>query len=151
MAFSYSFGNVSLPSSPEESSPVGHSPPMIFPAMIPANLQGLMDLGMQLAAHAQQIRLPDFEDNRESDGASPASSVEEVPVHVEPKMDGRYPKKVCRICRIEEATVSHFGVDVCTGCRAFFRRSVGQQKTYRCLNGKLCGRDTCKSTEEASL
>uniref|UniRef100_A0AC34QA58 Nuclear receptor domain-containing protein n=1 Tax=Panagrolaimus sp. JU765 TaxID=591449 RepID=A0AC34QA58_9BILA len=42
---------------------------------------------------------------------------------------------------MEEATVSHFGVEVCTGCRAFFRRSVSQQKTYRCLNSKLCGKN----------
>ncbi|KAI1711077.1 zinc finger, c4 type (two domains) domain-containing protein [Ditylenchus destructor] len=49
----------------------------------------------------------------------------------------------CTICRIEDATVFHFGVDVCTGCRAFFRRSVAQQKTYRCLNSRLCGNNTC--------
>ncbi|KAI1730675.1 zinc finger, c4 type (two domains) domain-containing protein [Ditylenchus destructor] len=48
----------------------------------------------------------------------------------------------CTICRIEDATVFHFGVDVCTGCRAFFRRSVAQQKTYRCLNSRLCGNNT---------
>ncbi|KAE9553066.1 hypothetical protein FO519_003699 [Halicephalobus sp. NKZ332] len=51
------------------------------------------------------------------------------------------PDNACTICRMEEATVSHFGVDVCTGCRAFFRRSVARQKTYRCLNSKLCGKN----------
>uniref|UniRef100_A0A7E4UPR6 Nuclear receptor domain-containing protein n=1 Tax=Panagrellus redivivus TaxID=6233 RepID=A0A7E4UPR6_PANRE len=50
-------------------------------------------------------------------------------------------QNLCTICKMEEVTVSHFGVDVCTGCRAFFRRSVAQQKTYRCLNSKLCGKN----------
>ena len=54
------------------------------------------------------------------------------------------PENACTICRMEEATVSHFGVDVCTGCRAFFRRSVARQKTYRCLNSKLCGKNNSK-------
>ena len=40
---------------------------------------------------------------------------------VKPKIDLIHP---CTICQIEAATVSHFNVDVCTGCRAFFRRSV---------------------------
>lgn len=50
----------------------------------------------------------------------------------------------CAICRIEAASVFYLKVGVCTGCRAFFRRSIKQKKQYRCLNGRLC----CQNARE---
>ncbi|KAI6176123.1 Retinoic acid receptor RXR-alpha-A-like isoform X4 [Aphelenchoides bicaudatus] len=46
---------------------------------------------------------------------------------------------LCVVCENEPSTVSYFNIRICTGCRAFFRRSVKCQKTYQCLNNDLCG------------
>ncbi|KAI6171523.1 Retinoid X receptor [Aphelenchoides bicaudatus] len=52
-------------------------------------------------------------------------------------VDKRLP---CQICRLQMSAIIYFNVMVCSGCRAFFRRSVKNNKKYHCLNNKLCGK-----------
>lgn len=47
----------------------------------------------------------------------------------------------CTICRLQMSTITYFNVPVCSGCRAFFRRSVKNGKKYHCLNSRLCGKN----------
>ncbi|CAD5220418.1 unnamed protein product [Bursaphelenchus okinawaensis] len=72
-------------------------------------------------------------DDSSSSSGSPASSI----------------GKMCTICRLEPVTVYYLKVGVCTGCRAFFRRSVKQKKHYKCLNGRLCGQSQLVPTRRA--
>ncbi|CAD5226919.1 unnamed protein product [Bursaphelenchus xylophilus] len=58
-------------------------------------------------------------------------------------------QNVCAICRIEPVNVFYLKVGVCTGCRAFFRRSIKQKKHYKCLNGRLCGQNALVPTRRA--
>ncbi|KAI6181321.1 hypothetical protein M3Y98_00816700 [Aphelenchoides besseyi] len=62
---------------------------------------------------------------------------------------GYSPNGVCTICRIEPFTVYYLKTPVCTGCRAFFRRSIKQRKQYRCLQGRLCGQNSLVPTRRA--
>ncbi|KAL3084114.1 hypothetical protein niasHT_033218 [Heterodera trifolii] len=43
----------------------------------------------------------------------------------------------CRVCGAEGAT-RHYGSVCCSGCKGFFRRSVRNQKVYRCPNAGQC-------------
>ncbi|KAI6204412.1 hypothetical protein M3Y94_00671600 [Aphelenchoides besseyi] len=48
----------------------------------------------------------------------------------------------CRICRLKNSAVVYFTVPVCSGCKAFFRRTVQKATTYQCLNSRLCGKNS---------
>ncbi|KAI6216193.1 hypothetical protein M3Y99_01835800 [Aphelenchoides fujianensis] len=58
-------------------------------------------------------------------------------------------KDLCAICQVEPSTVFYLRTPTCTGCRAFFRRSIKQQKKYRCLQGRLCGQNSRVPTRRA--
>ncbi|CAD5225300.1 unnamed protein product [Bursaphelenchus xylophilus] len=55
----------------------------------------------------------------------------------------------CRVCGAVSDGV-HFGIVACRACSAFFRRSVVEERVYKCLYGRKCGmalniRNSCRS------
>ncbi|EFO92105.1 CRE-NHR-92 protein [Caenorhabditis remanei] len=57
--------------------------------------------------------------------------------------------KLCEVC-YDASTGTHFGVQVCSACTAFFRRTVSKNQRYRCKEKKACEilstiRNICKS------
>ncbi|GMS80958.1 hypothetical protein PENTCL1PPCAC_3133, partial [Pristionchus entomophagus] len=55
-------------------------------------------------------------------------------------------ERLCLICR-SKSDCTHFGVDSCRACAAFFRRSVSLNKTYKCR----AKTDLCDVSKDAKL
>ncbi|CAD5205481.1 unnamed protein product [Bursaphelenchus okinawaensis] len=75
--------------------------------------------------------------DRMSPSEIPLLHVDEEELGIQPLVD----KVPCQICKLQASAVTYFGVPVCSGCRAFFRRSVKSNKKYHCLNSRLCGKN----------
>lgn len=61
--------------------------------------------------------------------------------------------KTCQVC-YDSSAGTHFGVQVCSACTAFFRRTVAKNHAYRCKHNDVCEilstiRKMCKSCRYA--
>lgn len=118
-----------------------------FPQTTSATIGNLLLLANSYLnqSNPQQLNINNNHQSIDTDDSSEnAENDLEKELTLTKRLSTTMPNNPCTICKMEESTVSHFGVEVCTGCRAFFRRSVSQQKTYRCLNSKLCGKNNRK-------
>lgn len=62
--------------------------------------------------------------------------------------------KSCQVCHHDGSAKIHFGVQVCSACTAFFRRTVSKDHRYRCNGNSACEvvstiRKMCKSCRYA--